>query len=385
MPSSAGKADNQLAESPIVAAGRLLAERGVFGLVWFDRALMVTARFGELVEFIEIGEPLCDQAPALVGLEQEILALEHDAGAVVNLPAISMVQEQGGAHRLNLLVLWSPAEQAFLLMVSRAITKADLEVQLSAQIRARLMAEAVVKQKSQELERANGDLEQFASIISHDLKEPLRAIRYLTSDLEKSLVKASAAHTRAIAARITEQSARMSDMLSALLDYSSIGHKAEAIATVDTLSMVTAIARSIPHPPGLNIELHGVWPVMDTLAAPLDLVLRNLIGNAIAHHDRETGVVRVIAIEGHNELEITVADDGPGIDPRHHAAIFMPFRVLDPGGRHAGRGMGLSFVKRTLEAVGGRLELRSDPAQNQGATFRIMWPKSDPKRQVLPL
>lgn len=377
MPSSDGRVERAgpLREAPLVAAARLLAERGVYGLAWAGDDLVVTATYGALASFIAIGEPLTECVPALFGLDGDIRALRNTPGATLNLPAVSIVSHEDGAPKLNILVLWSPADEAFLVVVSRAVPKGDLEFELSQQIRARLMAEAALKEKSVELSRANRDLEEYAGIISHDLKAPLRAMRYLASDLERTVEAGQAEETRTIVVRLREQSQRMSAMLSALLDYSSIGRKAEAIGTVDTLRLVKDILNSVPHPPGMRIELHGEWPVIETLEAPLDIVLRNLIGNAIAHHDREDGVVRVIAMEGNASLEFTIADDGPGIPLTSQAAIFLPFRRLDSENRSGGQGMGLSYVKRILESVNGRIEVSSDPDQRRGTSFRVLWPK----------
>ena len=164
-----------LRTAPIVAAAKLLADRGVYGLVWFDAGLLVTARYGRLVEFVEIGDPVTDGVLPLIGLEDDIRALRRTPGSVIDLPAVTIIATPDAAPRLNLTVLWAAAEEAFLLVVSRAVTRSSLEVELSRQVRARLMAEAVVQQKSRELERANRDLEEYAFIISHDLKAPLRA------------------------------------------------------------------------------------------------------------------------------------------------------------------------------------------------------------------
>ncbi|MGQ0672295.1 MAG: sensor histidine kinase [Hyphomicrobium sp.] len=373
--SDAGYEPTDYLAAPLVAAGRLLADRGVYGLVWIDPDMIVRSRYGALVDFIDIGEDVRDSVLPLLGLDKELARLQQDTHASLNLPAVTINNGTLSTPRLNLLVLWAADQRAYLLMVSRAVTKADLEVELSRHIRARLMAEAEVKRKSVELANANRDLEEYAAVISHDLKAPLRAMRYLAGDLEEALAAGNEPEARVTLARLKEQSTRMSGMLSALLDYSSIGRKDEAVARVDTHALVTSIVRSIPHPPGIALEIDGHWPVIDTLGAPLDLIVRNLIGNAIVHHDRETGRVRVSAIDSDLMLDISVSDDGPGIAPAHHAAIFLPFRTLGDTSRTGGQGMGLSLVKRTVESVGGRIEVHSNPEVERGTTFRIVWPK----------
>jgi signal transduction histidine kinase len=254
-------------------------------------------------------------------------------------------------------------------------------------MRARLMAEEQVIAKSRDVERANSelnranrDLEDYASIISHDLASPLRALRYMAAAAEMALGDNAPPAAVAKLAEMRRQSARMSGMLAALLDYASVGRKEEVAEEVDTAALIVAIAASIPRSSGLKVVIEGDWPKLSTLAAPLDVVLRNLLDNAIKHHDRVLGRITVHASNGATSLDITVADDGPGIDPAHQMAVFLPFRTLQTPDEQVvsdssrGRGMGLALVARTLEAVGGHIALESEPNRRRGTTFRVRWP-----------
>jgi signal transduction histidine kinase len=366
---------------PFAAAGRLLAERGVYGLVWIDDDLTVTARYGRLADFVEVGEPITSSVPPLIGLERDVVALRHSLGTVVDIPAVSIIADGKQSPRLNLTVLWSTEEETYILLISRAVPRSDLQIEFSRQIRGRLLAEGELKRKSLDLARANcqlaranHDLEEFAAIISHDLKAPMRALRYLADDIERELGGTIVGKAREKLGRLKEQSRRMSDMLTALLEYSSAGRKAEVVEAVDTRALVGGIVGSVHRGPAFVIEVDGVWPKLETLRAPLDLVLRNLIDNAVKHHDREDGVVRVSGADGAGEFEITISDDGPGVAPKHREAILLPFRKLS---EHTdGQGMGLAVVSRTLGMLGGRLELLSCPEDGRGATFRVSWPKT---------
>ena len=370
----------------IGAAGTMLAERGIFGMAWLDRTLVVRTRYGRLIDFVAVGLPITDTMPPLIGLEDDILALPDTPGGVVELPAVAIVSAERQTPRFNISVFWFAEANRFLLVVSRAISRSDLEAQLSAQMRARLMAEAEVKAKSNELarantelSRANRDLEDFASIIAHDLSGPMRSMRYLADDLDAVLESGDAADGQtapALVGRIRAQAARLSSMLRDLHEYSSIGRKQDALEETDTRALVDTLVTAIHRPDGFAIVVGGDWPRLTTLAAPLDLVLRNLVENAVKHHDRPDGRVEIIAHDEGVHLAVSVRDDGPGIDALNQEAVFMPFRTL---GRHgAGTGMGLAFVKRTVESVGGSLTLASAPQTSRGAEFRILWPKYMP-------
>lgn len=370
----------------IGAAGTMLAERGIFGMAWLDRTLVVRTRYGRLIDFVAVGLPITDTMPPLIGLEDDILALPDTPGGVVELPAVAIVSAERQTPRFNISVFWFAEANRFLLVVSRAISRSDLEAQLSAQMRARLMAEAEVKAKSNELarantelSRANRDLEDFASIIAHDLSGPMRSMRYLADDLDAVLEAGEAADGQtapALVGRIRAQAARLSSMLRDLHEYSSIGRKQDALEETDTRALVDTLVTAIHRPDGFAIVVGGDWPHLTTLAAPLDLVLRNLVENAVKHHDRPDGRVEIIAHDEGLHLAVSVRDDGPGIDALNQEAVFMPFRTLGRPG--AGTGMGLAFVKRTVESVGGSLTLASAPQTSRGAEFRILWPKYMP-------
>lgn len=390
VPPGPGGAENGAAPDPqaVLAAAELLSARDVFGMAWLDEALIVRATFGRLVGFVPVNVPIGEALLPFAGMEDEIRALRSAPGAMLDLPSVGIVSSGGTLPRLNLLVLWSATQMRYLLVATRATSAAGIEAELARQMRARLMAEAEVRAKSQELARANTelaqanrDLEDFASIISHDLSAPLRAMRDLTRRVEAQIRDAgdnAATEALATTGRLEEQAARLSSMLRDLLEFSSIGRKQDAVESVDTGALVNRIVRSIPRPAGFCVTVGGDWPVIETLAAPLDIVVRNLVDNAIKHHDRGDGMVAITAEVTGEALAITIADDGPGIRPEQREAAFLPFRTLatrDAGGRAGGgTGMGLAFVRRTVETIGGRLDLESVPELSRGVSFRVTWP-----------
>ncbi len=372
--------DSITGPAPLVAAGQLMAQRKAFGLVWIDKDLVVRARYGPLVSFIAVDTPIVETLFPLVGMEHELANLMRDSSRVLYLPEIAPITDDTSDTRLNLTFFWSVEEKRYLMLVARSLSETGLEQELSKQMRARLIAEAKVTEKSRalgkankELARANQDLEDYAAIISHDLKAPLRGMRYIADDIASSIelgdTQASLNHLR----KLQDQSQRMSQLMSALLDYASVGHKVDIIEPVDTNALVRETVQSLSHLAGMNIEIMGTWPLIDTLRAPLDLVIRNLVDNAIKHHDQQTGHIVVTGELEQSNLVISVEDDGPGIDPKNHTAVFLPFRTLATKGAD-GRGMGLALIKRTIDTVGGTLELFSNPTLQRGTRFKVCWP-----------
>jgi signal transduction histidine kinase len=378
MPSAA--ADYDL-DCPLVRArlhaGDLLAERGVYGLVWLDDDLIVRNRYGSIADFIKVGAPLTDCVLPVIGLEDEIKALKGCKTSMLRLPNVSIVTSTGPNPRLTFLFYSFDNAVPYIMIVAASASQSELELELSRQVRARLMAEAEAAAKSQELARANAELrvlndnlEQFAAIVTHDLKAPMRAVRYLVDEIETATGANDAGTAHEKLNELRRQSTRLSSMLTALLHYSSTGLSRRSVETVDTLALVKDVVHSLPHR-GVEVDIAGDWPTLDTLVAPLDLTLRNLIDNAIKHHDRDAGSLRITCTDAGSAMEITVEDDGPGIAPEHHASIFLPFRTLASGGE----GMGLAIVQKMVDAAGGTITLASNPAEQRGTTFRIRWPK----------
>ena len=356
-------------------AGELLAGRGVFGLVWLDADLKVQASFGTLVDFIAMGCPLSRSLPPLIGLEADVKALK--AGETLRVPSVTIIAASGPGPRLNLVFHAPEDDGLILLVVSPAELDAKLADELSREIRGRLMAEAEVAAKSQALARSNADLkiansnlEQFATIATHDLKAPMRALGFLADEIDKAIGEGDMEAARRRLAELRGQAGRVSSMLSALLHYSSAGRTDASIESVDVRDLICEIVRSLPRGT-VEVRLSGEWPRIETLAAPLALALRNLIDNTIKHHDRSQGELLIACADAGKDLELTLADDGPGIAPEHHASMFLPFRTLGSGGE----GMGLAIVQKMLDAVGGSIVLESDPAKKRGTTFTIRWPK----------
>ena len=363
------------AEWKVLEAGSLLAQFGSFGLIWMNLDLTVEDTFGPLVGFVVVGEPVVDSILAFVGLENEISALKDNPRRVLELPAVAVVSAGKTGSKLNFTLFWNAGRDCPMALAYKSAAQTELEIELSRQIRARLMAEAEVTATSKELARANTDLESFAAIISHDLKAPLRHMRQLTESAFDRTELADGAAMRDVLRDIEGQSQRMSHMLTALLDYSSLGRKYEAIELVDTGALIEAIKDSMPDS-GHSITIGGQWPVVSTLRAPLDLVLRNLVCNAQQHHDRPQGTITVSCVEQEQNIVFSIADDGPGIDPRDHSSIFLPFRTLKGSEDGASTGMGLAAVKKTVEGAGGSIEVASDPARARGTQFKVSWPKA---------
>lgn len=229
---------------------------------------------------------------------------------------------------------------------------------------------------TRQLEKSNEELDEFAYVASHDLRSPLQAVKNLANwirdDNAETLSDESVRHVDLMHQRIQ----RMERLLDDLLQYSRVGRVEQSIAEVDVARLLDAIIDTLPRPEGIQVHVEPGMPVLRTLRAPLDMTLSNLIQNAIKHHDRSEGKITVSCEDAGEYFRFSVADDGPGISPEFHERIFKMFETLRPRDDVEGSGMGLSLVEKTVETMGGRVSLESEPGQ--GSTFSFTWPKNTP-------
>jgi signal transduction histidine kinase len=245
---------------------------------------------------------------------------------------------------------------------------------LKCQVTERQLAEKKLTANADELERSNAELEQFAYVASHDLKAPLRAIDNLSKWIEEDLKDVLVGEARENMELIRGRVARLEALLDDLLAYSRAGRIGTEVAPVDTAAMVDEIVALLDPPEGFTVSVSGELPKFSTANGPLEQVLRNLIGNAIKHHDRTTGHANVSVEDRGDFYEFAVTDDGLGIPPELQDRAFRMFETLKPRDEVEGSGMGLAIVKKVVEWQGGRVWIESETG-SRGATFRFIWKK----------
>jgi len=249
--------------------------------------------------------------------------------------------------------------------------KAEEALRSRAEELARLTT--VLAQTTAILEKRNIELDQFAYIVSHDLKAPLRAIANLSVWLEEDLAPYLTEDTRHQMDLMQGRVHRMEALINGLLQYSRIGRISTASEVVDVEALLAEVIDSLAPPPEFTVTVMPGMPMLMTERLPLEQVFANLISNGIKHNHRPDGQI-VISVEEQTDFyEFAVADNGPGIAPEFHDKVFVIFQTLQPRDTVENTGVGLAIVKKIIEDKGGTIALESQP--NQGATFRFTWPK----------
>jgi PAS domain S-box-containing protein len=231
------------------------------------------------------------------------------------------------------------------------------------------------KHVEQHLRRANADLEEFAYAASHDLRSPLRAISDLSNWIAEELGEGITEPVRNNLDRLKLRAQRMDVLVGNLLAYARAGSDASTPVTIDVdawlgeqLEMQNVTAENA------RVRIDTTVRRMLVHATPLGTVLRNLIANAIAHHD--TGKLELLlSVRPRGAYyQFDVTDNGPGINPEHRERIFKLFQRLSRDTN--GSGIGLALVKRIVESHGGMIFVTGRADGLRGAVFSVSWPQT---------
>jgi PAS domain S-box-containing protein len=244
----------------------------------------------------------------------------------------------------------------------------------------RKLSELSLLDNNQRLERSNRDLEDFAYIASHDLKTPLSGIKSAALWLEEDLHDLSD-ESRELLGLMRSRINRMERLLDDLLTYSRVGRDETAVSETKLADIFASIVEVLNPPAHIQVRVEGELPVIVTASAQLEQALRNLIGNAIKHHDKQNGEVVLSAKHVGDFVEFIVRDDGPGIRPQFHEKIFQLFQTLRRRDEVEGSGMGLALVKKLVEQQNSRITVHSQ-GDGSGTEFRFQWPTSSATNHV---
>ena len=221
------------------------------------------------------------------------------------------------------------------------------------------------------LERSNRELDAFAYAASHDLRAPLRGIANLAQWIEEDLADTLTDDSRQMLELMRSRMHRMESLIDGILQYSRAGRTHEPPADVDVGTLVADVVDLIAPQHG-SIVIAPDLPVVFSERLPLQQVFQNLIANALKHGGPQVRV-EVTGRDAGDWWEFRVSDNGPGIPPEFHDRIWGIFQTLQPRDEVEGTGIGLSLVKKLVEAQGGRVAVASAPGR--GATFSVWWPK----------
>ncbi len=241
------------------------------------------------------------------------------------------------------------------------------------------IAEQMLQDNAKELERSNGELQQFAYVASHDLQEPLRAVAGCVQMIEERNAGKLDERSAELMDHAIDGAKRLQTLINDLLQFSRVGSKGICKAWIDPHRAVEKALRQLQiaideSDANITIEpLPHVWA--DTVQ--LTQLFQNLIGNAIKFRDDRRPEIQIQAEHAAGEIIFSVRDNGIGIAPEYFERVFGVFQRLNPRREYSGTGIGLAICKKIVERHGGRIWIES--SLGEGTSFRFAIPNEGKK------
>jgi PAS domain S-box-containing protein len=217
------------------------------------------------------------------------------------------------------------------------------------------------------LAKSNKELEDYASIVSHDLKSPLRSIHSLISWIKEDNEKEFNTQTLQYLSMIENKVEKMDYLIEGILTYAKIDKADKALESVNTQEIVQNIINIIHIPSHITVAIKNQLPIIKADRFRIQQLFQNLISNAVNYVDKPEGIVTIDCQETAKNYLFSVTDNGPGIAKENQEKIFKIFQSLQTTDKSTG--LGLSIVKKIVETYQGKIWIESK--MSIGTTFYI--------------
>jgi PAS domain S-box-containing protein len=257
--------------------------------------------------------------------------------------------------------------QKHLETLQNVASLVSVQLKSAINLRERKKAEQHNEVLLKELENNNNELQEYAHIVSHDLKSPLRSIEALTSwikeDNKGKLDEASLKNFGLIEMTLE----KMEQLISDILKYSSIDSNDQDSQKVNLNTLIKDLIQVLYVPENISVKILKKLPIVKGDKTKFQQVFQNLIGNAIKFNDKEKGRITIDHQEEKSYHQFSVSDNGIGIDKKYYDSIFKIFNSL----KHSkdSSGIGLSIVKKIVDLYQGNIWITSE--LNKGTTFHF--------------
>lgn len=215
------------------------------------------------------------------------------------------------------------------------------------------------------LERSNQELQDYAHVVSHDLKSPIRNVGTMVSWLEEEYGYQLEGNGLNYLELIHENIASMDRLISDILIYASIDMDNDSFKQVDSYKVIQSVIQHNYIPDHIFIDVQKNLPIIDGNPRQIEQLFQNLINNAVKYNDKAKGYVEIGYTSTGKFHQFFVRDNGIGINTKHHEKIFKTFNKLH--NYKDSSGIGLSIVKKIVGTYNGKVWLESE--LGKGTTF----------------
>lgn len=275
---------------------------------------------------------------------------------------------------------WNLARQASIKMEQleqmvqeRTDELTKMNEQLKQQITERKRAEQSLTELLKKVKSINQELKDFASIVSHDLKTPLRGIRtiadWVLADYGDKLGEDGKEQMNLLLERVE----RTYSLIDGVFQYLRVGRVEEKQDQVNLNKFVPEVIDMVVPPENIEIKLENELPTIECEEIHIMQVFQNLLSNAIKYMDKPKGQIKIGCVEEDGFWRFSIADNGPGIEEKHFERIFKMFQALSTREDFQGTGVGLTVAKKIVELYGGKIWVESKIGE--GSIFFFTLPK----------
>jgi len=250
----------------------------------------------------------------------------------------------------------------------------NINNELHAEIAARKIVEKRQARLLRELKSANSELKEFAYVVSHDLKAPLRAIGSLTDWMATDYQDKFDEEGKEMLGILLGRVKRMNRLIDGILQYSRIGRVKEEKQKVNLNKLLREVIDTVAPPENITVSIEKRLPTVICERTRIAQVFQNLIGNAVKYMDKPKGKISIVCDSKNGFWMFGVRDNGPGINEKYFDKIFKIFQTLVPRDEFESTGIGLSLVKKIVEMYGGKVWVESKVGF--GSDFYFTLPKA---------
>jgi len=225
----------------------------------------------------------------------------------------------------------------------------------------------------EKVDKINRELNDFASIVSHDLKAPLRGIKTLANWILADCADKLGDQANEQINLLLDRVERMYNLIEGALQYSRLGQTKGKQVQVNLNNFVPEIINMVVPPENITVTIENELPVIECDETQIMQVFQNLLSNAIKYMDKPQGWLKVGCVEQDGFWKFSVADNGPGIEEKNFEKIFKIFQALPTSPMFEGTGVGLTITKKIVELYNGKIWVESKVGE--GSTFFFTLPK----------
>jgi len=305
-------------------------------------------------------------------LTSHIVAISKDKDTSARL-SMQRSDEIGTlAQEFNRMVERLTQARKKLLEQSYSLGKAEMASRVLDETRKRA---AELEEAYKKLGNVNQELKDFAYIVSHDLKAPLRGIKTLANWILSDCADKLGDQANEQMNLLLERVERMYHLIEGALQYSRAGRVEEKQKQVNLNDLIPEIINMVVPPENITVTIENELPVIECEETHIMQIFQNLLSNAIKYMDKPQGWIKVGCVEQDDFWKFSVADNGPGIEEKHFEKIFKIFQTLSTSPDFEGTGVGLTVAKKIVELYDGKIWVESKVGE--GTTFFFTLPMQE--------